>query len=448
MRVAVGLGPAESPETYAERLRDAVGSDPSLVLADLAGGTPANVALARHARPSRRGRRRRRHPGHPPRGRHQPDLTRRRRDRMRSSRRGAPASLAQDDRVRGCETAMTLKLVRVDDRLIHGQVVAVWLRAVGAQRIVIVDDRTARDEFLRDSSSSPRRRASRWRSTTSRVARARDASLPRRARRSSCSCARPIAALQLRKAGVPFDVLNVGGIGAGPGRRPLYRNISASEEERAAMRELEGMGTRVELRIVADDRPVTFGSVDKGTPEGQGDMSRASSRAMARRVARGRGAAGIPAGERPRRGVAPSRSRSASSRPHWSGSGTTSRTARGCSGRASSRSTGRWSRASSSASSSANPAKGAQIGAAINILYLGFISAGGSIPADPSVAGWVGTALALAGGLDYAQALALARADRAAGHDDLLLPDERRRRLRPLRGPQGRGAATSAGWRG
>jgi mannose/fructose/N-acetylgalactosamine-specific phosphotransferase system component IIC len=54
-----------------------------------------------------------------------------------------------------------------------------------------------------------------------------------------------------------------------------------------------------------------------------------------------------------------------------------------------------------------DPATGAQIGAAINILYLGFISAGGSIPADPSVAGWVGTALAMAGGLDANTAITL-----------------------------------------
>ena len=54
-----------------------------------------------------------------------------------------------------------------------------------------------------------------------------------------------------------------------------------------------------------------------------------------------------------------------------------------------------------------NPVAGAEIGAAINVLYLGFISAGGSIPADPSVAGWVGTALALGGGLDAQAAIAL-----------------------------------------
>jgi len=54
-----------------------------------------------------------------------------------------------------------------------------------------------------------------------------------------------------------------------------------------------------------------------------------------------------------------------------------------------------------------DPVKGAQIGASINLLYIGFISAGGSIPADPSVAGWVGTALAMAGGLDQQSAISL-----------------------------------------
>jgi PTS system mannose-specific IIB component len=71
----------------------------------------------------------------------------------------------------------------------------------------------------------------------------------------------PITALKLREAGVAFPLLNVGGIGAGPGRKPLYRNISASPEEIEAMRQLEAMGTRVELRIVENDRPVMFTSV-------------------------------------------------------------------------------------------------------------------------------------------------------------------------------------------
>lgn len=35
---------------------------------------------------------------------------------------------------------MSIDLVRVDDRLIHGQVVVGWTRALGATRIIVVDD--------------------------------------------------------------------------------------------------------------------------------------------------------------------------------------------------------------------------------------------------------------------------------------------------------------------
>lgn len=55
-----------------------------------------------------------------------------------------------------------------------------------------------------------------------------------------------------------------------------------------------------------------------------------------------------------------------------------------------------------------DPGQGALIGAAINLIYLGFISAGGAIPGDPGLAGWVGTTIALAGGLSYGAALAIA----------------------------------------
>jgi len=54
------------------------------------------------------------------------------------------------------------------------------------------------------------------------------------------------------------------------------------------------------------------------------------------------------------------------------------------------------------------PAEGIAIGANINVLYLGWISAGGSLPGDPGLAGYLGTALALGGGLNVQAALALA----------------------------------------
>jgi PTS system mannose-specific IID component len=52
--------------------------------------------------------------------------------------------------------------------------------------------------------------------------------------------------------------------------------------------------------------------------------------------------------------------------------------------------------------------EGVAIGANINVLYLGWISAGGSLPGDPGLAGYLGTALALGGGLGVDGALAIA----------------------------------------
>ena len=158
---------------------------------------------------------------------------------------------------------MTLRLVRVDDRLIHGQVVAIWLKALGAKRIIIVDDRTAADEFLRDviTYAAPRDVPVEILDVTSGTERVRQ--LAAEPEPVFVLMRSPKVALQMRAAGVEFPVLNVGGIGAGPGRKPLYRNISASPEELDAMRQLEAMGTRVELRIVEGDRPIAFASMDK-----------------------------------------------------------------------------------------------------------------------------------------------------------------------------------------
>ena len=40
-------------------------------------------------------------------------------------------------------------LARIDDRLIHGQVMTAWLQFTGGNHIVIVDDATAGDEFTK-----------------------------------------------------------------------------------------------------------------------------------------------------------------------------------------------------------------------------------------------------------------------------------------------------------
>ncbi|MDR3145928.1 MAG: PTS system mannose/fructose/sorbose family transporter subunit IID [Treponema sp.] len=55
-----------------------------------------------------------------------------------------------------------------------------------------------------------------------------------------------------------------------------------------------------------------------------------------------------------------------------------------------------------------DPVQGVIIGATINLIFLGHMSVGGSIPSDMALGGYVGTAIALSQGLSFEQALALA----------------------------------------
>lgn len=55
-----------------------------------------------------------------------------------------------------------------------------------------------------------------------------------------------------------------------------------------------------------------------------------------------------------------------------------------------------------------NPVQGAIIGAAIQLPFIAYISAGGAPPTDPGLAGTLGTALALAANVDPATAIAIA----------------------------------------
>ncbi|MFR1599631.1 MAG: PTS sugar transporter subunit IIB, partial [Coprobacillus cateniformis] len=45
---------------------------------------------------------------------------------------------------------MTVKFIRIDDRLIHGQVVTAWIKTYQAKKILIVDDIVAKDDFLKN----------------------------------------------------------------------------------------------------------------------------------------------------------------------------------------------------------------------------------------------------------------------------------------------------------
>ena len=135
--------------------------------------------------------------------------------------------------------AAEISLVRIDDRLIHGQVVTAWLKYYPSDVIVIVDDAVAKDSLMQ------------------RVLRA---AAPKGSKVIAKSVADTIDYInggehdkEKVDGGVAIKAVVLGGMGIKTGRTKLNRNVSASVEEVNCMKRLVEKGTEVGYHLVPQE---------------------------------------------------------------------------------------------------------------------------------------------------------------------------------------------------
>lgn len=154
--------------------------------------------------------------------------------------------------------------VRIDDRLIHGQVVTGWMRQTLANRIVIVDDKVAKDDFMLQilkMAAPPKVDVRAYTVEDGIKLLLKD---PKQNEKVLILVKTPEIILDLVEAGVDIKHLNVGGMGSKPGRDKLFRNIQASEKEIESLKKLSQIGVEVEFRVVVENKGVSLEDVLAG----------------------------------------------------------------------------------------------------------------------------------------------------------------------------------------
>lgn len=149
--------------------------------------------------------------------------------------------------------------VRIDDRLIHGQIVVRWLGHLRFNKILVVDDATASNETLRAvlKYAAPPGIAVEVVTITEALKKLGDGSLDKD--RVMLVAKSPTVILQLRKGGwQEFSELNIGPMSYRPGTVNMAPNAALSREEVGACDELTQSGVRVYFQLVPDDRPVEW----------------------------------------------------------------------------------------------------------------------------------------------------------------------------------------------
>ena len=143
-------------------------------------------------------------------------------------------------------------LARVDDRLIHGEVVTAWTPTMRANRIIIVDDEVSKDEFNVRVVKALAPAGTKV--FVYDVEKAADRLMrPGKAGERLIVLAKtPITFDRLVKAGVPIKEVNLGGAGIRNKRQPFINNVALDPDEVLACESLQKQGCRVYYQLVPE----------------------------------------------------------------------------------------------------------------------------------------------------------------------------------------------------
>lgn len=141
-----------------------------------------------------------------------------------------------------------LVLTRIDDRLIHGQVMTKWIKETGAENVVIIDDATSKNEFVINvfEQAIPEDIGI---GVFNKEDGVKFFSQPLEAP-TMILVKVPETIEYMINHGVDIKDLDLGGMGAKDGRSTLYQYISTSHEEDQCFYRLLDKGMNVYVQIV------------------------------------------------------------------------------------------------------------------------------------------------------------------------------------------------------
>lgn len=144
-------------------------------------------------------------------------------------------------------------LTRIDNRLIHGQVAVTWSNHVGANLILVANDRVANDEIqqsLMDMavSDAMETRYFTIQETIDKIHYAADY------QKIALIVETPQDVLKLVKGGVPIKKVNIGNMHYSEGKKQITSTVSVDDLDIEAFRELSKLGVELEIRRVPDEK--------------------------------------------------------------------------------------------------------------------------------------------------------------------------------------------------
>lgn len=157
---------------------------------------------------------------------------------------------------------MSLALVRIDSRLIHGQIIEAWAPYLNLDCILVADDEVATDAMQKTimRMAVPRKialgvgavrqivdevRAGKWDNVTGLLL-----------------FADVDSGFRAYEYGLPASVLNIGNVHHAPGSRQVAPSVALNERDLAQLHKLQKIGIRIEFRSVPRQKPISLTEIE------------------------------------------------------------------------------------------------------------------------------------------------------------------------------------------
>ena len=154
-----------------------------------------------------------------------------------------------------------IALIRIDSRMVHGQIVTMWMKHVPTKRILVADDEAMNNELVKQmfSLAAPGVKVQVYDI---------DGFVEQWKKNEFADLAPNLCIFkgipQMYEAyqkGFQIDALQIGGIASGPDRKVVTGSIAISEEEADILNQLTKDGVKITFQMIPNHRAVDWNNI-------------------------------------------------------------------------------------------------------------------------------------------------------------------------------------------
>jgi PTS system mannose-specific IIB component len=157
---------------------------------------------------------------------------------------------------------MSVVLARVDNRLVHGQILSAWVPALNIDCLIVLDDEAAANTLVRSAMEIAIPPDVQFEVYP--VARAAEALASIAPKRRALILLRDVSdAVRAIDAGLTLSELNLGNVHYSHGRAPITQAVYLSADEVAKLEGLAARKVSVEVKTLPSDMPINLAEVGR-----------------------------------------------------------------------------------------------------------------------------------------------------------------------------------------